>query len=50
MKSAASSRWEVGVAWGSAAQSPAKARVLTALLHQPGDQIDVSNPDQPFTR
>lgn len=38
------------VAWGSAAQSPAKARVLKALLHQPGDQIDVSNPDQPFTR
>jgi cell division protein FtsQ len=38
------------VQWGSAARSPAKARVLRALLKQPGDQIDVTDPDQPFTR
>jgi cell division protein FtsQ len=38
------------VQWGSAARSPAKARVLRALLAQPGDQIDVTDPDQPFTR
>jgi cell division protein FtsQ len=38
------------VAWGSAAASPAKARVLRALLKQPGSQIDVTDPHQPFTR
>jgi cell division protein FtsQ len=38
------------VQWGSAADSPAKARVLPALLAQPGDQIDVTDPHQPFTR
>ena len=38
------------VAWGSAAASAAKARVLPALLKQPGNQIDVTDPHQPFTR
>jgi len=38
------------VAWGSAARSTDKARVLPTLLGQPGDHFDVSNPDQPFVR
>jgi cell division protein FtsQ len=38
------------VAWGSAGASPVKARVLRALLKQPGSQIDVTDPHQPFTR
>lgn len=38
------------VQWGSADRSPDKARVLPALLGRGADQIDVSNPDQPFTR
>jgi cell division protein FtsQ len=38
------------VQWGSAGRSAAKARVLPALLRQPGTQIDVTDPDQPFTR
>jgi hypothetical protein len=38
------------VHWGSAAQSAEKARVLPTLLKQPGTQIDVTDPAQPFTR
>jgi cell division protein FtsQ len=39
------------VAWGSAARSPDKARVLPALLAQKhATYVDVTNPDQPFTR
>jgi cell division protein FtsQ len=38
------------VRWGSAARSADKARVLTVLLHRPADQIDLTDPDQPFTR
>lgn len=43
------------VAWGSAARSPAKARLLPTLLaqkqnHQRVQHVDVTNPDQPFTR
>jgi cell division protein FtsQ len=38
------------VAWGSAARSTDKARVLAVLLRQKHSrQIDVSNPEQPFT-
>lgn len=36
--------------WGSAADSPAKAAVLPALLTQPGRVYDVSDPDQVFVR
>ncbi|MEN3361288.1 MAG: cell division protein FtsQ [Mycobacteriales bacterium] len=32
------------VAWGGAAESPAKARVLAALLSRPGTMYDVSTP------
>lgn len=38
------------VRWGSAARSMDKARVLPALLRQPGTQFDVTDPDQPFSR
>jgi cell division protein FtsQ len=38
------------VAWGSSAQSGLKARVLAALLKRPGQQINVTDPAQPFTR
>lgn len=38
------------VEWGSATRSAAKARVLAGLLKQPGSQIDITDPDQPFTR
>jgi cell division protein FtsQ len=36
------------VQWGSAASSPAKARVLPALLRTGATQINVSDPAQPF--
>lgn len=38
------------VEWGSATRNAAKARVLAALLKQPGTQIDITDPGQPFTR
>lgn len=38
------------VHWGSAAHSADKARLLPALLGQPGTQFDVSNPDQVVVR
>ncbi len=38
------------VAWGSADRDADKARVLAVLLTQPNMQIDVTNPDIPFTR
>jgi cell division protein FtsQ len=38
------------VQWGSADRSTQKARILPALLKQDGQQLDVSDPDQPFTR
>lgn len=37
------------VRWGSADRSADKAQILPALLTQPGNQIDVTDPDQPFT-
>ncbi len=37
------------VRWGSAARSSDKARILPALLTQPGTRYDVSNPELPFT-
>jgi cell division protein FtsQ len=38
------------VRWGSAARSADKARVLPALLHRGVHEINVTDPDQPFTR
>jgi cell division protein FtsQ len=38
------------VHWGSAARSTDKARVLPVLLQHDATQIDVTDPDQPFTR
>lgn len=38
------------VQWGSADRSADKARVLPVLLRRGTQQVDVSNPDQPFTR
>jgi cell division protein FtsQ len=38
------------VQWGSADRSAEKARVLVALLPHAEQQIDVTDPDQPFTR
>ncbi|MGI8524362.1 MAG: cell division protein FtsQ/DivIB [Nocardioides sp.] len=38
------------VLWGSAEQSAEKAKVLVALLHQPGRGYDVSVPSQPTVR
>lgn len=37
------------VRWGSAARTADKARVLSFLLRGKDDQIDVTDPDQPFT-
>ena len=37
------------VRWGSAERSDDKARVLTALLRQPGRVLDVTVPEQPTT-
>lgn len=38
------------VRWGSAQRSADKARILPALLAQPGSQFDLTDPDQPFAR
>lgn len=38
------------VVWGSADRSADKARILPALLAQPGGQFDLTNPDMPFSR
>lgn len=38
------------VRWGSVERSADKARILPALLQQPGSQFDVSNPDQVIAR
>lgn len=38
------------VRWGSIAASQAKADILPALLRQPGQQFDLSNPSQPVVR
>ena len=38
------------VVWGSAERSADKARILPALLAQPGGQFDLTNPDMPFAR
>jgi cell division protein FtsQ len=38
------------VVWGSAADSPLKAEVLTALLKQPATTYDVSAPHYPAVR
>jgi cell division protein FtsQ len=38
------------VRWGSAAQSAIKVRVLGALLKRSGQQFDLTNPAQPFSR
>jgi cell division protein FtsQ len=38
------------VRWGSAARSADKAVVLPTLLARGGTQIDLTDPDQPFTR
>jgi cell division protein FtsQ len=38
------------VRWGSAGDNALKAKVLQALLTQPNTQIDVTNPEMPFTR
>ena len=38
------------VVWGSADRSADKARILPALLAQPGSQFDLTNPDMPFSR
>jgi cell division protein FtsQ len=38
------------VRWGSADNNSLKARVLQSLLTQPNTQIDITNPDMPFTR
>jgi cell division protein FtsQ len=38
------------VRWGSANNNEQKAHVLQALLSQPNTQIDVTNPEMPFTR
>ena len=35
---------------GSAEDSDQKAEVLSVLLHQPGQQLDVSVPGRPTTR
>jgi cell division protein FtsQ len=40
----------VRVEWGSSAQTPRKAEVLTALLRQHADGYDVRSPDQPALR
>jgi cell division protein FtsQ len=38
------------VQWGSAARTPQKARLLPVLLRRAASQINVSNPEQPYTR
>jgi cell division protein FtsQ len=38
------------VRWGTAKRSPDKARLLPALLKHHTRQVDLSDPDQPFTR
>jgi cell division protein FtsQ len=38
------------VQWGSASRTAEKARLLPTLLKHGSSQIDVTNPDQPFTR
>ena len=38
------------VVWGGAGEGARKARLVTVLLDQPGDTIDVSVPDSPVTR
>ncbi len=38
------------VRWGSADRSADKARLLPKLLTHPVQQVDVTDPDQPFTR
>jgi cell division protein FtsQ len=38
------------VRWGSAARTPDKARLLPTLLEHGSAQIDLTDPDQPFTR
>ena len=38
------------VRWGNAQRNEDKARILPVLLQRPGTQIDVTDPDQPFTR
>jgi cell division protein FtsQ len=38
------------VRWGSADRSADKARILPALLARPATQVDLTDPDMPFTR
>lgn len=38
------------IRWGSAQRTADKARILPTLLHTAATQIDVSDPDLPFTR
>ena len=38
------------VRWGSVSRSDDKARILPTLLSRPGQQFDVTDPDQPFAR
>jgi cell division protein FtsQ len=38
------------VRWGNAQRNDDKARILPVLLQRKGTQIDVTDPDQPFTR
>ena len=38
------------VVWGGAGEGERKARLVTVLLGEPGDTIDVSVPDSPVTR
>ena len=38
------------VRWGSADRSADKARILPTLAKRNVDRIDVTDPDQPFTR
>jgi cell division protein FtsQ len=38
------------VRWGSPARSADKVRILPILLHQPGTQFDLTNPDQVVAR
>jgi cell division protein FtsQ len=38
------------VRWGSAERTPEKAHLLPALLRRPVGYVDLTDPDQPFTR
>ncbi len=38
------------VRWGSADRNADKARIVAVLLQRKGTQVDVTDPDQPFTR